>query len=73
MSKQALEEQLLMVEEIAAGLRVQVSTVRYWIRSGKLPAVKLGRRLMIYRGDLEKFVCGCRRLVTVSVPKSTRH
>jgi excisionase family DNA binding protein len=44
---------LLNVEEVAHEMRVPVATVWWWIRTGKLPAAKPGRRLLVRRSDLE--------------------
>jgi excisionase family DNA binding protein len=46
-------EDLLLVEEVAREMRVPVTTVRWWIRTGKLPASRPGRRLVVRRSDLE--------------------
>ena len=37
------DEELLTVEEAAARLKVDVETVRRWLRSGQLRGLKLGR------------------------------
>jgi excisionase family DNA binding protein len=37
-------EGLLTVEQAAARLQVHPQTVRGWIRHGRIPAVRLGRR-----------------------------
>lgn len=41
----------LTTEEVATTLRVDVETVRRWLRSGQLPAVKQGRVYRIRRED----------------------
>lgn len=41
--------ELLSTDEIAERLRVHVSTVRAWIRDGRIPAVRLGPRLLRVR------------------------
>ena len=46
----------LLLEEIAAIARAPVETVRAWIRSGRLPSVKPGRRRLVRRVDLEDFL-----------------
>jgi excisionase family DNA binding protein len=47
---------LLLLEEVAKFARVSTDTVRFWIRSGKLPSVRPGRRRMVARGVLERFL-----------------
>lgn len=47
-------EEPLTVEEVARQLRVNIETVRTWIRTGELNAVDVGKYL-IYPADLEDF------------------
>lgn len=44
------------VEEVAAVFLVSVYTVRRWIRSGALPAMKLGKSYRVNKSDLEAFL-----------------
>jgi excisionase family DNA binding protein len=44
----------LTVNEAAALLRVSHVTIRRWIWSGKLPAIRVGRILRIRQADLEQ-------------------
>ena len=45
------------VEEVKDILRVSLETVRRYVRSGKLPAIKLGNKyIRIEKGDLEAFL-----------------
>ena len=44
------------VKEAAVRLGVSHWAVRQWIKSGKLPAVRLGRRVLIEPGELERLV-----------------
>jgi len=48
--------------DVAAELGVTAMTVRNWIHSGALPAVKVGRQLKIRRSDYERYLrlCGTR-------------
>lgn len=39
-----MSEELLTAEEVAARLRVHVETVRKWLRTGQLRAIRLGGR-----------------------------
>ena len=41
------EARMLTVEEVASELRVSKETVRRWVRSGKLPCIKLPRGIRI--------------------------
>ncbi|HEX2874623.1 MAG TPA: helix-turn-helix domain-containing protein [Polyangiaceae bacterium] len=50
------EYEYLLLDEIAAIARASVDTVRRWIRSGQLPSVKPGRRRLVRRGDLDRFL-----------------
>src|ERR1700712_1298897 len=49
-------EDLLNITEIAAALRVSKMTVYRVIHDGRLPALRLGRSLRVYRGDLEAYL-----------------
>ncbi len=46
----------LSVKEVADLFRVCPKTVRRWIKSGDLPATRLGRDWRIARADLKAFV-----------------
>lgn len=46
----------MLLEEIAEIARAPVETVRAWIRSGRLPSVKPGRRRLVRRADFEHFL-----------------
>ena len=46
----------MTVAEVARQLRVDESTVRIWIRSGMLPAIRVGRQYRIARSDYEYFI-----------------
>ncbi len=48
----------LLLPEAAARARVSVATVRYWRSQGRLPALRPGKRVLIRRSDLEKFLAG---------------
>jgi excisionase family DNA binding protein len=48
-----------LVVEVARLVRAPVETVRWWIRTGKLPASKPGRRLLIRRSDLQNLLTAC--------------
>ncbi len=45
------------VEEVKDILKVSLETVRRYVRSGKLPAIKLGNKyIRIEKGDLDEFL-----------------
>jgi excisionase family DNA binding protein len=50
------DETLLSVDEVAAQLGVQVSTVQRWCREGRLPCLKPGKSWLIRRSALEAFL-----------------
>lgn len=51
-----LSRPLMTVHETAAQLRVKESTIRGWIRTGKLRAIKFGREWRVAVIDLERFL-----------------
>jgi len=46
------------VQEVADALGVSRELVKHMIRTGELPSVKLGRRRLISRKALERFLAG---------------
>jgi len=46
----------MTVAEIAAVLRLNQQTIRNWIDQGRLPAVRIGRRVRIKRSDFEQLL-----------------
>jgi len=50
------EKRLLGVEEAAKYLGVQKSTIYSWAWRRKIPSVKLGRRLLFDREDLDQMI-----------------
>jgi excisionase family DNA binding protein len=53
----------LFPEELARALRVHPETVRSWIRSGKIPAQKVGRLWRIPWEEAARFTGGEERLM----------
>jgi len=45
--------ELLTVPEIAAELKLNQQTIRNWIDQGKLPALRMGRRVRVRREDFD--------------------
>lgn len=46
----------LTAEEIAAELRVDISSVRRWLRSGELASIRIGRQYRVKRSVYEAFL-----------------
>jgi excisionase family DNA binding protein len=55
---------LLFLEEVAELTRARMSCVRFWVRTGKLPSLRPGRRVMVRRSALEKFLSNSERVGT---------
>ena len=49
-------DELLTLAEVAAMLKLNQQTVRNWIDAGKLPYVRVGRRLRIKRSDFNRLI-----------------
>ncbi len=47
---------LMTVEQVAAYLQLNKLTVYKYVRSGELPAVRLGRSFRVRRADVEEFL-----------------
>jgi excisionase family DNA binding protein len=54
------EREILTVEQAAEVLQIHKVTVYKYIRSGLLPAVKLGKVYRIYRNDVEALLATLR-------------
>ena len=46
----------LLLSEIAEITRVSLSTVRHWVRQGRLASVKPGRRRLVHRDALNRML-----------------
>jgi excisionase family DNA binding protein len=57
-------EGLLTIDQTAEYVGLSAWTVRYWVRMGKLPSVKLGRRVLIERAELNRLVAENRQVTT---------
>ncbi len=51
-----MEDRFLTVLDIAELLKLNQQTVRNWIDAGKLPAVRVGRRVRIRQSELDRFI-----------------
>jgi excisionase family DNA binding protein len=61
--------EFLLLDEVARECRASVASVRYWIASGRLRSVRPGRRRLVSRDDLERFIAtGGRPPVVASDP-----
>ena len=50
------ERSLITIVEAAELLRLRPSTIRKWLHQRRLPKIKLGRRVLLWRGDCEALV-----------------
>jgi excisionase family DNA binding protein len=48
----------MLIAEVAREARVSVSSVRHWLRTGKLNSVRPARRRLIARDEFERFMKG---------------
>lgn len=55
-----MEIEMLNIHEAAAVLRVHPETLRRFIRERKISAYKIGRRKLISKEELEKFIKKCK-------------
>jgi excisionase family DNA binding protein len=53
---QVVDDERLTLPEIARILGMNPSTVRLWVREGRLPAEKVGRKWTVRRIDLEQML-----------------
>jgi excisionase family DNA binding protein len=49
-------DEFMTVAEVASVLRLNQQTIRNWIDSGTMPAVRIGRRVRIKRSDFDRVV-----------------
>lgn len=50
------EIKLLLIEEVADICRTSPSTVRFWIKTGRLRSLRPGRRRLIAATELQRFL-----------------
>jgi excisionase family DNA binding protein len=48
--------ELLLLEEVARECRAPLASVRHWIASGRLRSIRPGRRRLVRREDLDRFL-----------------
>lgn len=51
-----LNDEFLTVAEVASLLKLNPQTIRNWIDAGRLPAVRIGRRVRVLRRDLDQLL-----------------
>jgi excisionase family DNA binding protein len=56
----AESHQYLVLEEVADVCRTSLSTVRFWVRTGRLPSYRPGRRRLVRRDDMTAFIAAGR-------------
>jgi excisionase family DNA binding protein len=49
-------EEFLTVDEVAGSLQITPQTVRNWLDQGRIPSLRIGRRVRILRSDFQRFV-----------------
>lgn len=52
----ATEIDLLTLSEASKLLRVKIATLRAWRAQRRLPFLKLGGKILLRRGDIQKFI-----------------
>ena len=52
----------MTIDQTAEFTGLSAWTVRYWVRIGKLSSVKLGRRILIERAELNRLVAENRQV-----------
>lgn len=62
---------MLLLDEVAARCRTHPSTVRQWIREGRLAAFRPGRRVLVQQAELERFLKANRQLASEPAPQIT--
>jgi excisionase family DNA binding protein len=53
-------QSLISVEKAAEVLGISPMTVRLYVRKGKLNPVRIGRRVLLEPGELERFIAAAR-------------
>jgi excisionase family DNA binding protein len=51
-----MDDQLWTAEEVATLLQVSEGTVNQWVKSGRIPVVKVGRLNRFNRADIEAWL-----------------
>ena len=56
MVRPSIAPALLSIKHSAAYMDSPEETVRYWLKQGRFPKVKIGRRVFIRREDLDRYI-----------------
>jgi len=51
-----VDEEWYLLDEVARRCRAPLSSVRHWVRTGKLASIRPGRRRLVARSELERFL-----------------
>lgn len=51
-------QRFMLIAEVAREARVSISSVRHWLRTGKLTSIRPARRRLIARDEFERFMRG---------------
>jgi excisionase family DNA binding protein len=51
-----MPQELLLLDEVARECRTTIGTVRHWVATGRLKSVRPGRRRLVRRTDLDRFL-----------------
>jgi len=51
---------LMTVEDLEKESKISKHTWRTWIKQGKLPVIRAGRRVRVDERDFEAFIASCR-------------
>ena len=50
------DSEYLLLDEVARKCRTSVSTVRVWLAAGRFPSIRPGRRRLVRRDALQRFL-----------------
>lgn len=66
------QKELLSLQEVVRWLQVSDSTLRRWIKSGKIEASQLGRQYRFEEEEVKKFIAREKRVHDRQVPRAKR-
>jgi len=68
LSGEHVDDEILILEEVARLTRTPLNTVRFWVRTGRLRSFRPGRRRLVWRSDLAEFLEQSRGRKSTSLP-----
>jgi excisionase family DNA binding protein len=68
-----VEDEFLTVAEVAAILKLNQQTIRNWLEEGRLPAVRVGRRVRVLRRDLDELIADAEAASRTAQPAAGGH